>query len=284
MTTATDFFKKISSRLESSLGKGEAEAAARIIFEDIAGYDNKWLFMNGSREITDYMQGKIEAAVAKIEAGEPVQYAVGSALFMGMHFKVDHNVLIPRFETEELVDAVVDLAGGRSDLRVLDVGTGSGCIAIALARALPFCRVTAVDISEKALDIARQNAIELKVDVDFVRRDALSMKPSAGERYDFIVSNPPYVLDSEKSSMDTRVADYEPASALFVPDNNPLCFYRAITTFAAEALASGGWLCFEINSMYPDQTMQILKDSGLTDMSCRRDYRGNPRFVFGMKK
>lgn len=283
MTTAQEYYRTISDRLAAVLGKGEGEAAARIIFEDVAGYDRKWLFMNGSREITDYMQGKIDAAAHRVEAGEPVQYAVGSALFMGMKLTVNDNVLIPRFETEGLVDAVVDLAGGRSDLRVLDVGTGSGCIAVALARALPFSRVTALDVSGKALEVARKNAADLKANVTFEQRDALAMKPTGYERFDFIVSNPPYVLDSEKRTMDERVWRHEPSAALFVPDDDPLRFYRAITAFAAEALNTGGWLCFEINSRFPSEIEQLMKGAGLQDVESRRDYRGNPRFVFGRR-
>lgn len=284
MTTAQDFYKLVSGRLTEVLGASEGAAAARIIFEDVAGYDRKWLFMNGTREITDYMQGKIDAAVRKVEAGEPVQYAVGSALFMGMRLAVTEDVLIPRFETEGLVDAVVDLAAGRSDLRVLDIGTGSGCIAIALARALPFSRVTAVDISPAALKVAQANANALKVKVDFEERDALTMKAASGETYDFIVSNPPYVMESEKAEMDRRVFGFEPAGALFVPDSDPLRFYRAISAFAAETLAPEGWLCFEINSLFPTQTAELMEKAGLTNVEVRRDYRGNPRFAFGQKK
>lgn len=282
--TAAACFKDVSARLTACLGAGEGEAAARIIFEDVAGYDRKWLFMNGDREITDYMRGKIDAVVARVEAGEPVQYAVGRALFMGMQLKVTPDVLIPRFETEGLVDAVVDRAGGRSDLRVLDVGTGSGCVAIALARALPFSHVTAIDISDKALAVAAENARALKVHIDFRHEDALSLQAPAQPLYDIIVSNPPYVTDSEKSGMDPRVTDYEPATALFVPDSDPLRFYKAITAYARDALSCGGILAFETNRLYAADVARLMADSGFTHSEWLRDYRGNPRFTLAVKQ
>lgn len=278
--TAADYFRQTVGRLAAVLGPSEGEAAARIIFEDVAGYDRKWLFMNGNREITDFMQGRIAAVAAKVEAGDPVQYAVGSALFMGLQLKVTPDVLIPRFETEGLVDGIIDRAAGRSDLSVLDIGTGSGAIAIALARALPFCRVSAMDISAKALDVARANAKAASVNVDFIHQDILKAVPPAKPCYDIIVSNPPYVTDSERPDMDPRVANHEPAMALFVPDSDPLRFYSAITRYARQALNPGGLLAFEINSRFATQVVDLVRDSGFTDVDCVRDYRGNQRFVF----
>lgn len=269
----------------STLGdRGEAEAAGRIIFEDVAGYDRNSLFVNGSRELDEHMQHKIDAVVEKIEQGSPVQYAVGRARFMGMDFIVNPDVLIPRFETEQLVDAVTAKADGRTDLTVLDIGTGSGCIAIALARALPFCRVKAIDVSDKALAVAEANARALKAHVTFSRADALRLDTPASPFADFIVSNPPYVLESERAGIDKLVKDYEPALALFVPDENPLLYHTAITTYAVDALLPGGWLCFEANSRYIRDVMLLMERCDFCDIESRRDYRGNPRFVFGRKR
>ena len=211
-------------------------------------------------------------------AGEPVQYAVGKARFMGNDFIVTPDVLIPRPETAGLVDMIVDRWGGRSDLDVCDVGTGSGCIAISLARALPFCRVTAIDVSAAAIAVARLNAASLKVNIDFVEADILTAVPPRG-LYDIIVSNPPYVTQSESADMDARVLDYEPGAALFVPDDDPLRFYRAIAAYGRAALKSGGMLYFEINQNFPDQTVALLESKGFIDVAARRDFKGNYRYV-----
>lgn len=276
--TAARFFKDTVDRLTPSLGKGEAEAAARIIFEDVAGYDRKYIFVNGDREVLDFVQSRINAAVDKVLAGEPVQYAVGRAQFMGNSFAVSPAVLIPRPETAGLVDIITSDYSGRSDLRVLDIGTGSGCIAISLARALPFCRVTAIDVSAAAIAVARLNAASLKVNIDFVEADILTAVPPRG-LYDIIVSNPPYVTQSESADMDARVLDYEPGAALFVPDDDPLRFYRAIAAYGRAALKSGGMLYFEINQNFPDKTVTLLESKGFVDVAARRDFKGNYRYV-----
>lgn len=282
MTSAAEYFKTIEARLARALrSQAEGEAAARIIFEDVAGYDRRYLFMNGEREITPYMQGKIDAVTAKVEAGEPVQYAVGRAQFMGNDYKVDGAVLIPRPETAALVDMITDDCRGRSDLRMLDIGTGSGCIAISLALALPFSRVEAVDVSPAALDVARANAAALHAAVDFSLCDILKAKAPQEPHYDVVVSNPPYVCESERDDMDSRVLDYEPATALFVPDSDPLLFYRVIAAYAVKALKPGGGLYLEINSRFPEQMRDLLQDSGFTDVDIRRDYRGAYRYAIG---
>ena len=280
MTTVADFFKAVSARLDTALGsRSEGDAAARIIFEDVAGYGRNYLFMNGDREITDFMQGKIDAVVAKVAGGEPVQYAVGRAQFMGNDYKVTPAVLVPRPETAALVDMIISQWGARTDLDVLDVGTGSGCIAISLARALPFSRVTALDVSADALDVARENAKALNVNIDFVRADIIRVKLPERPLYNIVVSNPPYVCDSERADMDARVLDYEPPVALFVPDSDPLLFYRAIARYARAALRPGGRLYFEINSRFPGQTHTLLAGEGFTDIDLQRDYRGLYRYA-----
>lgn len=278
--SVADFFKTVKSQLASVLGsEGEADSAARILFEDLAGYDRKYLFINGDREISEYMQERINAAVEKVKGGEPVQYAVGHARFMGNDFMVSPAVLIPRPETAGLVDAIVDDFGTRRDLDVLDIGTGSGCIAISLARALPFSHISGFDISADALTVAKENARRLGVKVDFEQCDILSAEPPAYPRYDIIASNPPYICASEKADMDARVLDYEPSTALFVPDNDPLLFYCAIARYARAALRPGGALYFEINSRFPEQMRRLLTDEGFADVSVSRDYRGLYRYA-----
>lgn len=279
MTSIRDCFKDTEGTLTPVLGsRAEAESAARIIFEDVAGYTRTFIFADGDREITDFMRRKIKAVVDKIVAGEPVQYAIGKARFMGNDFTVTPDVLIPRPETAALVDMITDDWQGSKDLSVLDVGTGSGCIAVSLALALPFCHVTGLDISDKAIEVARKNATDLNADVSFEKCDILKAVPPRSA-YDIIVSNPPYVTDSESGDIDPRVLDYEPHLALFVPDSDPLRFYRAIATYARTALRPGGCLYFEINSRFPDEMAKLLQDEGFVRVSVTRDYKGNYRYA-----
>lgn len=271
-------YKAVLDRLVPSLG-AEARAAADIVFEDVAGYDRKYIFMNGSREMTDFMRHRISDVVDKVVAGEPVQYAVGKARFMGMDFTVDRSTLIPRPETQGLVDMITDDYSGQSDVCGLDVGTGSGCIAVSLARALRFACMSAMDISAGALAVAEGNARRLGVTVDFIKGDILTMAPPRIPCYDFIVSNPPYICDSEASDMDPRVLDYEPHGALFVPDADPMLFYRAIGRYGMSAIMPGGKLYFEINESYARETVRLLESIGYSNVVALRDYKGKYRFV-----
>ena len=185
-------------------------------------------------------------------------------------------MLIPRPETEQLVDLIVD-ENSASDLRVLDIGTGSGCIAISLARALKFAQVDALDVSRDALAVARENAAALKVRVNFFESDILSPQPAA--RYDIIVSNPPYVCWNERESMECNVKDYEPGQALFVPDNDPLLFYKAIAPYAAQSLEKGGRLYLEINQRFGQEVKKLLEENGLDEIRIIEDSYGNTRFA-----
>ena len=280
MTSIRDYFRTCTGSLAETAG-AEARDIVRIIFEDVAGYDRTFIFANGDREITPYMQQKISDAIARVRAGEPVQYVVGKARFMGYDFKVDRDTLIPRPETEGLVDMITDDYGSCSrHLACLDVGTGSGCIAISLALALRDASVVAIDISEGALSVARENARSLSANVDFRKADALHLKPEPARIYDFIVSNPPYILPREASEMDSRVLDYEPAQALFVQsDSDPLLFYKAIAEYGRSALKQGGRLYFEINSDFPKETVAMLRQLGYSGAEAIRDYRGLYRYV-----
>ncbi len=283
MTSVRQYFRTIKDQLTSILGNGgEASAAADIIFEDVAGYSKTFVFANGDREITDSMQAKIKAVVDKIAAGEPVQYAIGRARFMGNDFIVTPATLIPRPETAGLVDMITDRWGGTSDLRVCDIGTGTGCIAISLARALPFSKVTGIDISSEAITVAKSNAASLKANVDFICADLLKASPAA-DSFDIVVSNPPYVTESEAKEMDSRVLDYEPHTALFVPDSDPLRFYKAIAGYAHTALRSGGMLYFEINQHFAEEMAAMLRENGFDDVSVARDYKGNYRYASAVK-
>lgn len=281
--TLDALYKEITARLTAALGEGEGRSAALVIADDVLGYDRTGLVLYGYRELEDFTVAHIRRIVADIcDKGVPVQYAVGTARFEGMDFKVTPAVLIPRPETEGLVDMIADDAAGRTDLRVLDIGTGSGCIAISLGRVLKFADIDAVDISRDALDVARQNAARLSVKVNFILGDILKMQPDEAA-YDIIVSNPPYITDSEAGAMSPRVLDYEPHGALFVPDNDPLKFYRAIADYALTALKDGGRIYFEINSLYAADTVRLLSDKGFDNVSASRDYLGRQRYITAIK-
>lgn len=265
----------VVKELEPSLGKGEAKATSLLLLEDCLGVDRTALLIRGDRIIEPETEERFRKMVARISAGEPPQYVVGSARFMGMTLKVTPATLIPRPETAELVDIVVDRLRGRSDLRILDVGTGSGCIAIALSRALPFARVTALDISPEALEVARENARNLRADITFVQGDILSGDDFG--RFDAIVSNPPYIAESERAAMESRVKDHEPAGALFVPDSDPLKFYKAVADYADRTDARPN-LFFEINPLYADALKKMLDSRGF-DCDLLRDSFGKIRFA-----
>ena len=254
----------------------EVQAMIRVICEDVFNYDQVDVALRQESELPDFAPERIADIIARLRRHEPLQYVVGHARFHGHQFKVTPAVLIPRPETEQLVDLIIDENQG-SDLRVLDMGTGSGCIAISLARELKFAQVDALDVSRDALEVARQNAADLKVKVRFFESDMLSPQPAA--RYDIIVSNPPYVCWSEREAMDRNVKDYEPGQALFVPDNDPLLFYKAIAPYAAQSLERGGKLYLEINQRFGNEVKRLLQDNGFDEVRIIEDSFGKVRFA-----
>ena len=259
----------------------EVQAMIRVVCEDIFNYDQVDVALRQESELPEFAPEKVADIIARLSRHEPLQYIVGSARFHGHKFKVNPAVLIPRPETEQLVDLIVD-ENPASDLRVLDMGTGSGCIAISLARALKFAQVEALDVSRDALNVARENAAALKAKVRFFESDMLSPQPAS--RYDIIVSNPPYVCWSERDAMDRNVKDYEPAQALFVPDNDPLLFYKAIAPYAAQSLEPGGKLYLEINQRFGADVKCLLEHNGLAEVRIIEDSYGNVRFAAAVMK
>ena len=276
--TVNQLYRELVASLTPSLGEREAVSASRIILEDVRGITPTNLIVNGHRTVEDMTADRVRKIAAAVNEGEPVQYAVGSARFYGLDFLVSPAVLIPRPETEGLVDMIVKDYAGMSDLKVLDCGTGSGCIAIALARNLAFSKVDAIDISDDAIAVANDNAKVLKTSVNVYKRDILTLKPD-NERYDIIVSNPPYIADAEAAEMDKRVKDYEPRTALFVPDDDPLKFYRPIAEYAIETLNQDGTLYFEINPRFVDDMKQMLTSAGFNSVDAVRDYIGRYRYI-----
>lgn len=228
-------------------------------------------------ELSDYIKSKIDEILKRLLNWEPIQYITGEAQFHGMNLQVAPGVLIPRPETEELVDIIIDENKGREDLRILDLCTGSGCIAIALARNLPFSQVTAIDISDEALKIANANAKNLKVKIKFEKADIYYYNPSS--KFDIIVSNPPYVMDHEAMIMSKNVLNFEPHEALFVRDEEPLVFYSRIIDIASQVLVEGGRLYLEINPLTAKELEKLVMDNKFNDVKIIRDSFGKNRFL-----
>ena len=266
-------------RLDSLYGAGEVEAITRMVMDEVLHYSPVDTVLRAQNDAPDFFEAKLAGIISRLERYEPIQHILGVATFHGHRFKVTPDTLIPRPETEQLVDLIIDENRDREDLRVMDVGTGSGCIAISLARALKFAQVNAIDISAEALRIAQDNAQALKTRVAFMQADVLNMPLWPSRSLDIVVSNPPYICQSEQTQMERNVLDYEPASALFVPDDDPLVFYRSIVSQAAHALDAGGRVYLEVNRRFADEVAALLTGNGFIDASVHLDTFGNPRFV-----
>lgn len=265
----TAFWHKLSEIYD----EGEARAVARYVLEERFGMRPSEMYCGA--ELSDVEQKELDAVITRLMNHEPVQYVLGAGYFCGRRFSVAPGVLIPRPETEELVSLIGRRQGG---IDILDIGTGSGCIAVSLALDNPDARVTAWDISPDALKIAARNASALNARVTFCRRDALR-PPCDNARWDVIVSNPPYICDNERAAMDANVLCHEPHLALFVPDDDPLLFYRSITRYARSALKSGGELFFEINPLYADAMTQMVHEEGFEHAGIIIDQYGKKRMM-----
>lgn len=259
---------------------GEARAVVRLLLEDVFNLSLTDIICGGVERLSADDQEKLECMMQRLEHGEPVQYVTGKAVFCGRTFHVEPGVLIPRPETEELVRWVMEDVSG-SEQRILDIGTGSGCIAVSIAKELECADVEAWDISEDALRIATNNACMLDAKVRFVKQDILAKSSTALHTSTFttIISNPPYICQKEKADMARNVLDYEPNIALFVPDDSPLLFYDAIAECASHALVDGGRLYFEINPLYASDTEVMLTGMGFHDIDIRTDEFGKKRMI-----
>lgn len=269
----------------AGIDAGESKAMARLIIEHVKGYKAVDIALHGDRTLLPETAERMRAIARRVIAGEPLQYVLGKAYFHGRDFIVTPATLIPRPETSGLVDLVEDSLRGVRAPRILDVGTGSGCIAISLALDMAYSDVDAVDISADALAVASKNAAALRASVRFFEADARKLEDSlvGGERYDAIVSNPPYVMDKERGSMDARVAEHEPELALFVPDADPLVFYKAIAAFGRDALSDGGRVFFEINPLCASEMKAMLDALGYEAIEIMRDYKGALRYAAARK-
>lgn len=274
-------YRELWRTLEPLYGNGEARAITDYVLDVCFGLSKADILCGAVEEMTAEKAAELNKIFGRLMEGEPVQYVLGRAEFSGRWFNVRPGVLIPRPETEELCAWITADSKASASPKVLDIGTGSGCIAITLQLDMPESKVTAWDISADALDVARENAQQLGANVNFVKLDALNAKPE-GE-WDVIVSNPPYICEKEKKDMAVNVLEHEPHTALFVPDADPLLFYRAITRLAVQTLSKGGRLYFEINPIYADDTCHMMRAEGMTAVELRSDIYGKQRMAKGVK-
>ena len=285
-------YETLWRRLTGIYDTDEAKAIVRWVLDVRFGLSLTDIVCGKTDELSEAEQAELEAMMLRLEKAEPVQYVVGVAEFCGRPFHVEPGVLIPRPETGELCEEILEESGKRKEERdyqrggyqILDIGTGSGCIAITLALEIKEAKVTAWDISEKALHIAQENAKKLEADVTFEQQDILKLGEALNLiQWDVIVSNPPYVCEKEQATMAKHVLEHEPHLALFVPDDDPLRFYRAIAQYAKEALKTSGLLYFELNSLYARETEALLQDLGFVETEIKQDMFGKQRFLKAKK-
>lgn len=270
-----EVYKQYVSDLSSLYPESEARALVLWIFEAYLSVSRKDVLANLPLK---KIPAALGAAMGKLMAGEPVQYVLGKAPFYGRQFNVGPGILIPRNETEELVQLVLNNHKGK--MRVLDLGTGSGCIAITLALEWLEAEVEAIDISDQALKWAKVNAAELNASLSFAKANILAEVLDLG-KWDIMVSNPPYVLENERSLMHPNVLNHEPSLALFVPDNKPLQFYKAIVFHAKKHLNPNGYLYFEINEAFGPEVSELMQKEGFSDVQLYQDLNGKDRVVYG---
>ena len=270
----------IHSRLKDHYPSGEIESFICIIFHHLFSFSQIDLYLQMDKVLSEDEKNVIDSITDQLSHYHPIQYITGETEFYGLPLKVSPDVLIPRPETEELVDWIIGEYRSMKSLNILDIGTGSGCIAIALARHLD-AKVWAIDVSEAALSIARKNASLNNVPVEFVSGDILSDVRIQSGLFDIIVSNPPYIGEDEKGQMHSNVLDFEPHLALFPPPADILTFYDRISGFGLKYLVDGGSIFFEINENYPFQTKAVLSHYGYTDLELRKDINDKWRMLRG---
>lgn len=285
----THFFSELQTIQEDS----EIESFFFILTEFLHNLKRIDVSLNSGFEVSESDLNKWETIISELKTEKPIQYITGEAWFYGLRFEVNENTLIPRTETEELVEWIINSQKSKdqnliiqksNNLTILDIGTGSGCIPIALKKEIPNAQVSAIDISEKALEMARKNALVNQVEVNFIHQDILTsqhlnLSTSQHLLFDVIVSNPPYVRNLEKQEIKRNVLDYEPHLALFVADSDALLFYRKIAQLALKSLAPNGKLFFEINQYLGKETVELVEQLGFKNIELRKDFMGNDRMI-----
>ena len=275
MASRRELFLRVADSIKELYGEVEARQIAEMIITECGDISRNQLIVDPDKELEIK---DIDRIIEELRSWRPVQYVIGRADFDDMSLEVREGVLIPRPETEELVEWITSESA--EDARILDVGTGSGCIAIALSRRLKSSRVWALDISTEALDIARRNGQRYAPSVEFILGDALQdFSELVGEKLDVVVSNPPYIPRSDEHSMRRNVTDYEPSTALFVEDSDPLIFYRSIARTARRMLKAGGRLYYEIYEHFAADMVAMLEAEGYSEVTVREDFRGKERMV-----
>jgi len=286
--TIKAFREQFISELKSAYPQTEIQTFFHRLAEDYLGMKRIDITLNPNKKLTETEQNMLRKALNRLKKHEPLQYIIGETEFYGLSFKVNKNVLIPRPETEELVAWILNnisettSAKEKTELKILDIGTGSGCIAVSLAKNLPQAQVSALDFSEKALKIAQKNADFNAVSVNFIQEDILKCE-RLPQHFDIVVSNPPYVRELEKVELQPNVLDHEPGSALFVPDQDALVFYRKIAALAKQNLVDGGSLYFEINEYLEIETRDLVAGFGYKEIILRKDIFGKPRMLKAIK-
>ena len=280
MQSINDVTKAFNKSLINLYPLTEINSIKNLVLAEFTGFNNAYIKAFPEQPLSTEQITHIQRVLNKLQTGQPVQYILGTTNFYGLTFKVSPAVLIPRPETEELVEWIITSATERNiDEQILDIGTGSGCIPIALKKHLSRANVTAIDISSDALTIAKQNADYNAVDIKFYEDDILNTLQQYPTDYTLMVSNPPYVTLAEKAAMHTNVLAHEPHTALFVPDENPLIFYNAIANFAKTHLVAEGLLFFEINENLGIDTVDLLSQKGFKDIELKKDMSGKDRMI-----
>lgn len=279
-TSSLSLFKQIRDEIKPIYGQ-EAEMLAMLIVEDVSGFSSTDILTDHKFQTGPNFRSSLLKYILQLKRQKPIQYVLGKAYFYDNYFEVNESTLIPRPETEELVTLAEKYISQKKTATVLDIGTGSGCIATSLALSYPDSLVNAIDISTSALAVAKRNAQKLGANVNFFQADILKYRSE--EQYDLIVSNPPYVRESEKKEMNKNVLEYEPAKALFVTDDNPLIYYKAIIQFAKKALAARGAIYFEVNQYLAKEVEALLAKDEYRNTHIYKDINGNDRFVSGSK-
>jgi len=288
MNIRTNLLREIKKQYQKELaafyGEQEAGSLMNVLVNHFFGLSRVDMSLKPDFRLTETEILKLHFAVKDLKKEKPVQYIIGETEFSGLKLKVTPDVLIPRPETEEMVELIVKDTLGKEKLKILDVGTGSGCIALALKKKLPFSVITAVDVSNAVLEVAKENSRLNKLDVELKNIDILDISSwQKLDRFDLIVSNPPYVTEEDKVLMKKNVTDFEPHLALFVTNEDPLLFYSIIAEFAINHLIEGGSLWFEINENLGDEVLSLLQEKGFVNMALHADLFGRARFVSSVR-
>lgn len=281
MNTIRQLSQYALQELKDSYPEYEIQSICNIIYMDILHFTNIDIHIRKNEILDESFINKFFEIVSLLKSGNPIQYIIGETEFAGLKFTLNDSTLIPRPETEELILWAKDLLSPGKN--ILDIGTGSGCIAITLAHFCPNAQITGIDISAKAICTARSNAERSKLQLKFFVRDILKFKNYHWDHYDLIISNPPYVRESEKKMMEPHVLEHEPSLALFVPDNDPLLFYRQIAEFGLLYLKKEGYLFLEINEALGTETVHLLQITGYQDIELRKDFFGKDRMIKARK-